>query len=121
MRHAPVMSRLIVSPPTTDAVAVKRRTKRIFRLEQRFLVFLQILAVADRQPLHRRQPAAQPADHAPGLAADELQRIGILLLRHQAAAGRRRVGQLEEPNSSDVKRIMSSASRLRCTIVSDEA
>ena len=35
--------------------------------------------------------------HAAGLAAHELQRIGILLLRHQAAAGRRRVGELEEP------------------------
>ena len=32
----------------------------------------------------------------PGLAANELQRIGILLLRHQAAAGRRGVRELEE-------------------------
>ena len=33
----------------------------------------------------------------PGLAAHELERIGVLLLRHHAAAGGRRIGQLEEP------------------------
>ena len=36
------------------------------------------------------------ADRAAGLAAHELERIGILLLRHHAAAGAERVGQLEE-------------------------
>ena len=36
------------------------------------------------------------ADGAARLAAHELERIGILLLRHHAAAGRRRIGQLEE-------------------------
>ena len=34
---------------------------------------------------------------APGFPAHELERIGILLLRHHAAAGAERVGQLEEP------------------------
>ena len=36
------------------------------------------------------------ADDAAALAAHELQRIGVLLLRHQAAAGRGRVRELEE-------------------------
>ncbi len=37
------------------------------------------------------------SDGASGLAAHELERIRILLLRHHAAAGGRRIGQLEEP------------------------
>ena len=37
------------------------------------------------------------ADRAARLAAHELERIRVLLLRHHAAAGAERVGQLEEP------------------------
>ena len=36
------------------------------------------------------------ADHAAALSAHELQRIGILLLRHQAAAGRGSIREIEE-------------------------
>ena len=35
-------------------------------------------------------------DGAAGLAAHQLERIGVLLLRHHAAAGRRLIGELEE-------------------------
>jgi hypothetical protein len=35
-------------------------------------------------------------DHPSALPAHELQRIGVLLLRHEAAAGRGRIGELEE-------------------------
>jgi hypothetical protein len=40
--------------------------------------------------------ADEMAERAPRLAAHELERIRVLLLRHHAAAGAERVGQLEE-------------------------
>ena len=42
------------------------------------------------------QPVRWPIESA-GLAADQLERIGILLLRHHAAAGARRIGELKKP------------------------
>ena len=68
----------------------------VLGLERDRLVLLQILVVPERQALHRRQPAGEQADGLAGLAAHELERIGILLLRHQARAGRDRVVHLEE-------------------------
>src|SRR3954471_7074065 len=53
--------------------------QRVFRIEDRFFVFLQILVVAARQALHRRQKAHQMTDAASGLAAYQLQRIRVLL------------------------------------------
>ena len=66
-------------------------------VEDRFLVFLQILVVAARQAFHRGEEPGQPADRAPGLAAHQLHRIGVLLLRHQAAAGRDPIVEIDEP------------------------
>ena len=74
----------------------QRDGERVIRVKDRLFVFLQILVVAARQPLHRREPAGKAADGAAALAARQLQRIRVFLLRHHAAAGRRRVGQLEE-------------------------
>src|SRR6185369_4242579 len=73
-----------------------RRADRVFSFEQSLFVFLQIFAVADRQPFHRRQPTREPPDHPPGLATYQLERVRILLLRHQAAPCRRGVRQVEE-------------------------
>ena len=69
---------------------------RALGIEHGLFVLLQIFVVAAGQPLHRRQPAGEPANRPAGLAAYELQRIGVFLLRHHAAAGSRRVGQIEE-------------------------
>src|SRR6185436_745249 len=49
----------------------KRRSNRVFRLEQSFFVYLQVLAVADWQSLHRRQPSRQAADDAAGFSSNE--------------------------------------------------
>jgi hypothetical protein len=67
---------------------VNRGAQGVLGLEQRLLVFLQILAVPNRQALHRGQPSGQAADDPAGLAAHQFQGIRVLLLRHQAAAGR---------------------------------
>ena len=51
-------------------------------VENRFLVFLQVAAVAERGTLHQSVERAEVAEHAAGLSADEFHGIRILLLRH---------------------------------------
>ena len=53
-----------------------RCIERSLSIEYGFLVFLQILVVAARQPIHRGQPARQPSNGATRLAANELERAG---------------------------------------------
>ncbi len=97
---------LSVSPPITDAVASRRGAERIFRLEQRLLVFLQILAVADRQALHGRQPAGRtgrctrPALPRTSSSGSGFFFCGIRLLPVAAVSA-----SSKKPNSSDVKRM----------------
>src|SRR4051794_13557298 len=79
-----------------DRRSIDRSAERVFGFEHSFLVFLEVLAVPDWQALHGRQPAGEASDDAAGLPTNELQWIGILLLRHQAAAGGGRVRKIEE-------------------------
>ena len=74
----------------------ERGRKSVLGIEHRVLVFLQILVVSTRQPFQRGEPAGEMPDHSARLAANELERIGILLLRHHAAAGARRIRQLKK-------------------------
>ena len=65
-------------------------------IEERLLVFLVVLVVRERLCLHQRDERHEAADDAPALAADELGNIGILLLRHDRAAGAEAVGEPHE-------------------------
>ncbi len=47
---------------------------------------LEVLVVGARQALEHGEDAHQRAHHAARLAAQQLQRVGVLLLRHQARA-----------------------------------
>ena len=52
-------------------------------VEERLLVFLHVLVVRGGQPLeHGEQPDGMP-DHTPSLAAEQLERIRVLLLWHE--------------------------------------
>ncbi len=57
---------------------------------------MQILVIARRQPLERGQEASQVADEAAALAAGQFQRVGVLLLRHEAGAGAVGVAEAHE-------------------------
>ena len=61
------------------------------------LVLLQVLVVRKRQGLARDEQRYEVAHHAPGLAADELGEVRVLLLRHDGRARGERIGQLDEP------------------------
>ncbi len=64
--------------------------------EDRLLVELEVLVVGERQPLEHREQPGQVADRAPGVAARELEDVGVLLLRHPRRARREGVGQRRE-------------------------
>ncbi len=57
------------------------------RLEQRQSVLLLVAVVPARQPLHERQQRDHVAHGPRALAADQLEDVGVLLLRHHARAG----------------------------------
>lgn len=57
---------------------------------------LQILVVRARDALDRHHQAGHVAECAPAFAAQQLERVGVLLLRHQAAAGAVRVCELHK-------------------------
>ena len=67
------------------------------RVEEHALVVLQILVVARRQSLERREQRREVAEHARRRAARELERIGIPLLRHHARARGVAFAELHEP------------------------
>ena len=85
-----------VISPSAPADAGKHEQHRVDRIEQRALVVLQILVVAARQPLERREQRREIAEQAAAGAARELERVGIPLLRHHARAGGERVAELHE-------------------------
>ena len=70
---------------------------RVDGVEQRLLVLLEVAVIGQRQPLHDGQERVQVAVHPPGLAADQLGHVGVLLLRHHGAARAVGVRQLDEP------------------------
>ena len=75
---------------------LERVAQRARRVEDRLLVFLEIAVVGERQALQHREQRHEVADRAARLAAHELGHVGVLLLRHQARAGRVGVGELDE-------------------------
>ena len=77
------------------------------RVEDRFLVLLQVAVVGQRLRLQRGQQAGQVADQPARLAAGQLGDVGVLLLRHDRAAGRpcvvqRRVAEFGGAPEDDV-------------------
>ena len=73
------------------------RLERRDRAEQRRLVLLEVALVGQRQALEQRQHRRDRADHRGRPAADELGRVGVLLVGHHRRAGRERVGDPDEP------------------------
>src|SRR5882757_4511794 len=70
---------------------------RVYRVEQRALVVLEILVVAARQSLESGKERREIADSAGARSTRKLQRIGIAFLRHHARTRRKRVAELNEP------------------------
>src|SRR5258708_1690260 len=64
--------------------------------KKRLLHFLQIFVVGERQALHGDGQRHLVADDSGGLAANQLQRVRVFLLRHGAASRRIRLGQQDE-------------------------
>ncbi len=65
---------------------------RISRIEQGFLILLHVLVIAKRQSLHGGQQAHKMPIGPPGFSPDELRKIRIFFLGHDAAAGGKCVG-----------------------------
>ena len=68
------------------------RARACRRRRTRLLVLLHVLVVGERQALQHDQQADQVPDHAAGLAAHQLGHVGVVLLRHDRAAGGEGVG-----------------------------
>ena len=96
---ARIRSRSTVSVATHPGHDPERGLERRRRLEQRRLVLLEVALVGQRQPLEQGQDPGQRADDPGRPAADELGRVGVLLVRHHRAAGRERVGHADEPEA----------------------
>mmetsp|Transcript_12622 Transcript_12622/g.39731 ORF Transcript_12622/g.39731 Transcript_12622/m.39731 type:complete len:229 (+) Transcript_12622:14-700(+) len=75
---------------------LQRGAGRGGRVEKCALVLLHVLVVRGRQALHHREQRRVVADHARALAAQQLERVGVLLLRHERRAGRVGVGVRDE-------------------------
>ena len=71
--------------------------ERLGGVERALLVLLQILVVGERQTLHGHEQLHEIAVHAAALSADELGKVGILLLRHDRGAGGIAIGERDEP------------------------
>ncbi len=63
----------------------------VHRIKERLLVLLKVLVVGKRKPLEHRQQRHERAHDPARLAADQLERIGVLLLRHEARPARHRI------------------------------
>ena len=74
----------------------ERQLERVDGVEQVLLVLLQVLVVGERQRVHHAVEGGQVADHARRLRAQQLGRVGVLLLRHDRGARAPGVGQLAE-------------------------
>ena len=71
------------------------------RVEGAFLVLLHVLRIGERQAFHDDEERLQGAEDPPGLAAHELGRVGVALLRHDRGAGGEGVG---EPHEAELRR-----------------
>ena len=67
------------------------------RREKGAAVLLKVAVVPTRQTLDGRQQSDEVADHGASLSANELEDVGISLLRHHAGAARNRAIELDVP------------------------
>lgn len=70
--------------------------------KEHFLDFLQVAEVAARQVVHHQRNLLWQGLQLVAAGADELKHVGVLLVRHNAGAGRTFVGQLDK---SEVLRV----------------
>ena len=69
---------------------------RVDRVEDRFLVFLEVLVVGKGRALHEREHRNEVAVDATRLAAGGFRNVRVLLLRHDGTPRREAVGKLDE-------------------------
>ena len=67
------------------------------RVEQRLLVLLQVLRVGERQAVQDPGEGQEARRDPRRLGPEQLRRVGVLLLRHDARARREVLGELAEP------------------------
>jgi hypothetical protein len=72
------------------------RLDRLDRVEERFLVLLHVLAIGERQGVQHPEQGREITDHAGRLGPQQLGRIGVLLLGHDARPGSERFTQPAE-------------------------
>ena len=70
-------------------------------VEDLFLVLLHVLGIGEREALHHRHQPDRGAEDPPDLGADQLGRVGVLLLRHDRGAGGEAV---REPHEAELRR-----------------
>ena len=70
--------------------------ERVGGVKQRLLVLLQVLVVRRRDALQRHHEAGQLTKRSARFASKQLERVGVLLLGHDARAGRVGVGEREK-------------------------
>ena len=75
---------------------LQRQVERVDRVEQVLLVLLHVLVVGQREPVQHAVQRRQPRHDPRRLGAQQLGRVGVLLLRHDRGARRPRVGDLAE-------------------------
>lgn len=76
-----------------DAEAIQRGVQSV---ENGGLILLEIAVIGEREAFSEEHQGIEGRANTRGLAANQLQRIGILLLRHEARAGGVGVGQADE-------------------------
>ena len=65
------------------------------RAEEAALVVLEVAVVCERDAFHHREEVDERAGELASLAAQQLEHVGVLFLRHDAGAGAEGVGQLD--------------------------
>ena len=60
----------------------QQHVKRVDLIKDRFLIFLQVSIISQRDSFEDAQQRREVTDHAPGLASSQFGHVGILLLRH---------------------------------------
>ncbi len=89
----------------------ERQLERVDRVEQVLLVLLQVLVVGQRQRVHHAVERRQVPDDARRLRAQQLGRVGVLLLRHDRGARAPRVRAARRSRTRRCDHSTSSAPR----------
>src|SRR5207302_2579470 len=74
----------------------ERTTDGIDRIEERFLVLLQVAIVAAGQAFQYGEQTDKISDEAPAFTARQLSHVRIFFLRHQTGAGGESIADLDE-------------------------